>query len=284
MSVSPTATLARALEPLRSDPGHSAILLDVDGTLAPIVEHAEDAHVSEATRALLIELTRRYALVGCISGRRAQAARQIVAIGSISYIGNHGGELLAAGATRPRPLDPALAELGERVRAFADEAHTAALRALRVRREDKGLIVAFHWRGSRDEDGAVAELKRIAASAEAEGLAAHWGRKVLEIRPAVALEKGRGIAALLGAGTGDPGEEAPGGEAEPFAAALYVGDDRTDLDAFRELRAMVAAGTLGSAVCVGVGSDEAPPELAEQADLVVEGPAEVRALLAALLG
>src|ERR1700691_3918147 len=96
--VSPAATLVEALEPLRSDPSHSAVLLDIDGTLAPIVRHATDAHVPEASRTLLIESARRYRLVGCVSGRRAASARQVVAIGSIAYVGNHGGELLRAGA------------------------------------------------------------------------------------------------------------------------------------------------------------------------------------------
>ncbi len=98
--VSPAAVLVEALEPLRSDPAHAAVLFDIDGTLAPIVRHAADAHVPEATRTLLIEISKRYRLVGCVSGRRAATARQIVAIGSIAYIGNHGGELLRPGATR----------------------------------------------------------------------------------------------------------------------------------------------------------------------------------------
>jgi len=309
--VSSTATLVQALEPLRSDPTRAAVLLDVDGTLAPIVEHAEDAHVSEATRALLIEVTKRYGLVGCVSGRRAQAARQIVAIGSIAYIGNHGGELLAPGSTKTQLLDPTIAEWGERVAAFADEAYDGHLRALRVRREEKGVVVAFHWRGSRDEAEAEAALKALAGRATELGLAVHWGRKVLEVRPPVALEKGRGIAALFEEaqgtperkqerstaeeestqeGDGPPGPGAvgagPGGPkagTEGLATAMYVGDDRTDLDAFRELRTMVAAGTLGYALCVAVASDEAPGELVEQADVVVDGPTEVRALLAALL-
>ena len=67
--VSPAATLVEALEPIRSDPGHAAILLDIDGTLAPIVRHAADAHVPEATRTLLIEIAKRYEVVGCVSGR-----------------------------------------------------------------------------------------------------------------------------------------------------------------------------------------------------------------------
>src|ERR1700677_4687233 len=100
-SVSPAATLVEALEPVRADPARSAVLLDIDGTLAPIVRHAADAHVPEATRSLLIEIAKRYRVVGCVSGRRASTPRQIVAIGTIAYIGNHGGELLRPRASAP---------------------------------------------------------------------------------------------------------------------------------------------------------------------------------------
>ena len=62
--------LSEALAPLREDPRRSAILLDIDGTLAPIVENAADAHVPETTRQPLIEVARRYGLVACVSGRR----------------------------------------------------------------------------------------------------------------------------------------------------------------------------------------------------------------------
>jgi trehalose 6-phosphate phosphatase len=64
---------------------------------------------------------------------------------------------------------------------------------------------------------------------------------------------------------------------------MYVGDDTTDLDAFRGLRALVQSGALTSALCVAVSSDEAPPGLADEADLAVDGPAGVRELLEALL-
>jgi trehalose 6-phosphate phosphatase len=277
-SASQAATLAQSLEPLRSDPLHAAVLLDVDGTLAPIVEHAEEAHMSEAVRSLLIQITRRYGIVACVSGRRAQAARQIVAIGSISYIGNHGAELLAAGETQVRQLDPELSAYAGRVGEFARAAASGHLRALRVRFEDKGLIAAFHWRGAPDEEEALAALRDVATSAQNAGLAVHWGRKVLEIRPPVPLEKGRGITTLLG-----QSQQGENGQAIPLAAALYAGDDTTDVDAFRALRSLVEAGKLGAALCVAARSDEAPPELIEQADLVVEGPGGVRSLLAALL-
>src|SRR5271156_2981745 len=123
MVVSPAATLVEALESIRADPARSAVLLDIDGTLAPIVRHAADAHVPEATRSLLIEIAKRYGVVGCVSGRRAATARQIVSIGTIAYVGNHGGELLRPGSTRAE-VDPELEAWTARVREFADRALT----------------------------------------------------------------------------------------------------------------------------------------------------------------
>jgi trehalose 6-phosphate phosphatase len=272
--VSPVAQrLVEALEPLRSDPSRSAVLLDIDGTLAPIVRHADDAHVPEATRSLLIEIARRYRLVGCISGRRAAIARQIVAIGTIAYVGNHGGELLRPGATRPE-LDPELAAWSGRIRDFATRALTGEHHRLRVRAEDKQAIAAFHWRGAPDEAAAEAAVQEIAARAEQEGFVVHWGRKVLEVRPPVALDKGLGVVALLDSRANDR---------PTLHAALYVGDDTTDLDAFRGLRSLVQAGKLASVVCVAVRSEEAPPELVQEADLTIDGPEGVRRLLEALL-
>ncbi len=266
--VSPAATLVEALEPIHADPDRGAVLLDIDGTLAPIVRHAADAHVPEATRSLLIEIAKRYRLVGCVSGRRATVARQIVAIGTLAYVGNHGGELLRPGATRPE-VDPELAAWTTRVRDFAARTLTPDSQRLRIRGEDKDVIAAFHWRGAPDEQSAEAAVRAIAERAQAEGFVVHWGRKVLEVRPPVALDKGIGVALLL--------------RDAPVSAAMYVGDDATDLDAFRGLRELAQSGALSSALCVAVDSDEAPPALAREADLTLDGPSGVRELLEALL-
>ena len=71
-----------ALAPLRADPARAAVLLDIDGTLAPIVDLASDARVPERTRQLLAQVAKRYGVVACVSGRRASEARAMVSVGS----------------------------------------------------------------------------------------------------------------------------------------------------------------------------------------------------------
>src|SRR5918998_988537 len=190
------ARLEELLEPLRRDPERSAVLLDVDGVLAPIVAQPDDAHMPETTRRPLIEVARRYGTVACVSGRRASDARRIVSLGSIAYLGNHGSEVLRPGAIAP-VLDRELQAWTRRVQSFMGEAYTDELRRLRVRLEDKEAIAALHWRGVPDEDDALAAIEDVAEEAEKAGFATHWGRKVLEIRPPVRIDKGAGIVALL---------------------------------------------------------------------------------------
>ena len=261
-------SLEEHLRPLKSDPAHSAVLLDIDGVLAPIVMNADDAHVPETTRRPLIEIAKRYGVVACVSGRRASDARRIVALGSIAYLGSHGSEVLRPGTIAPE-IDRELQAWSRRIQNFTRAAFTEELRRLRVRLEDKEAIAALHWRGARDEEDAEAAVRDVAAAAEAAGYVTHWGKKVLEIRPPVRIDKGAGIVDLL--------------RETDLAAALYVGDDATDLDAFRGLGELVEMGRLGYALRVGVTSDEGPTALAEQADIMVDGTSGVRSLLQALL-
>jgi trehalose 6-phosphate phosphatase len=250
-----------ALLPLTADPARAALFFDVDGTLAPIVERAEDAQVPKETALLLARLSRRYGCVACISGRSAADVRRLVGVGGIEYSGLHGAELLEPNTSRPEVL-PDFARHMPEVQRFARERDTPELRGLRVRIEDKGPIMSFHWRGAPDEEAAETRVRNIAEEAEAEGLWTHWGRKVLEIRPPVSIGKGRAVRELLAR--------------TPVRAALYAGDDVTDLDAFEALD------EVESAVRVGVRSDEGPREIVERADLVVDGIAGMQRVLAEL--
>ena len=225
-------------------PEQSAIVLDVDGTLAPIVPHPEDAAVPPGTRAELERLAGRYRLLAFVSGRTGEDARRIVGVADALYVGVHGLELEPEAEDWRAPL-----------------AHLAASAWPWGEVEDKGLTVSFHYRNAEDEAAAVEQAHEIADHAKEAGLVPGFGRKVLEVRPPVDADKGTAVLQLL---------------AEAGAKrALFVGDDTTDLDAFRGLR---EAG-LEVSVCVAVASPEGPPELKMQADVVVEGTAGVLALL-----
>jgi trehalose-phosphatase len=228
---------------LRSEPGRAAVLLDVDGTLAPIVERPELASVPDETRAEVRRLTGRYALVACVSGRTGEDAARIVGVDGVVYVGVHGLELA-----------PEAAEWRDALRPFAAEDWPWL--------EDKGLTVAFHWRQAPDGDVAEQRLREVAERAEAAGLEARWGRKVLELRPPIAADKGTAVRALL--------------EERGLQRALYAGDDTTDLDAFRGLDG------LEDGIRVAVAAPESPPELREAADIVVGSPAELVELLRTL--
>ena len=233
------------LRRLAAEPDRAAVLLDVDGVLAPIVARPEDARVPDETRAELARLAARYRLVACVSGRPSAQVEALVAVDGVAIVGEHGLE-----------LSPEAAAWADRIASFARDTDWPA--------EQKALSVSFHFRRVDDEAAARAYLTRVAAAATAEGLVPRWGRMVLEVRPPVEAHKGTAVRALVArAGV---------------SRALYAGDDATDLDAFAGL---CAAG-LELAVRVAVDSGEAPPGLREAADVVVDGPAGVLTLLRGL--
>ena len=232
---------ASLLARLAEEPGQAALLLDVDGVLAPIVDVPHDAAVPPETRAELERLHGRYALVGCISGRSGADARRIVGLDQLVYVGEHGLE-----------LEPEAVEWGGRLQAFAATVDWDDI-------ERKPLTISFHYRRADDEEAALAMLTAVATRARTEGMVARFGRKVLELRPPVGAHKGTAVAHLLGE--------------RGLTRALYAGDDTTDLDAFSALAGL----ELG--VRVAVASPEGPAELRGAADIVVGGPAEMLQLL-----
>ena len=226
----PVARLAEA-------PLAAAILLDVDGTLAPIVSRPEQAHVPSDTRDEVARLAGRYGLVACVSGRTGEDARRMVGVDGVVYVGVHGLE-----------LEPEAARWQQRLRSFAETVDWPV--------EDKSLTVSFHYREADDEEAALEYLEEVADRAREQGLVPRFGRKVLELRPPVAADKGTAVRRLL--------------SERGLHRALYAGDDTTDLDAFRALDGLELA------VRVAVSSGEAPHELLREADVTVDSP---RALL-----
>jgi len=237
------ATTDALLDRLTAAPDEAGIFLDFDGVLAPIVARPEDAYPPEETRRELERLVERYALVAVVSGRAGEDVRDRVGVEGIVYVGSHGLELdRMAGRWR---------------RQIVDFAGAAPWKASEI--ELKGLSVAFHYRDRADEEAAVVELEAIAETAREEGLAARFGRKVLEVLPPVGSNKGTAVRSLL-----------DGAELE---RVLVAGDDTTDLDAFRAVESMAQK------VRVAVLAPESPRLLAEHAEIVLGSTEEFLELL-----
>lgn len=234
------ATADPLLRRVTDAPGEAGLFLDFDGVLAPIVARPEDAAAPRETRAELARLTARYALVAVVSGRDGEDVRSRLAVEGVVYVGSHGLE-----------LNPHAESWRQRL---ADFASTVAWPA-----EPKRLTLSFHYRDAADERAAVRELDAVADRARQEGLVARFGRKVLEVLPPLAGDKGTAVRYLL--------------EQRSLRRALVAGDDTTDLDAFRAVEG------LSCAVRVAVASTESPNLLRESAEIVVGGTGEFLELL-----
>ncbi len=229
----------------------AAILLDVDGTLSPIVERPEMAELAEGARLVLSGLVRRYRVVAVISGRTREELEGLVDVAGVRLIGSYG---LAKGSV---PADVISAVL-----ATADEIEGAWM-------ETKGATLAVHYRANPDTDAAGRVLEeRLRSLAVPARMALIPGKQVVELVPAGLPLKEGAVERII--------------QEEDLRAALYAGDDLADLLAFEALDRARAEGRLDHAVKVAVRGPETPRAVVAAADVAVDGPQELVALLSTL--
>jgi alpha,alpha-trehalase len=200
-----------------------ALFLDYDGTLTPIVDTPEKAVIPDDIREALAALARQCP-VGVISGRDLNDVREKVGIDSVVYAGSHGFEI--AGSKE----FPVSRRVGEEFLPLLDRAaqelvaKLTGIPALLVER--KKFAIAVHYRLVDPQrvkeiegavDGVVARFPGLRKSA---------GKKVFELQPEVDWHKGKALLALLDLLELDRDDVLP----------VYIGDDRTDEDAFRVLK------------------------------------------------
>jgi trehalose 6-phosphate phosphatase len=240
------------------------LLTDVDGTISRITRQTDDAIVGPTARRALTRLCSELDLVAVVTGRAVARAQQMVRVDGISYVGNHGLEWLRNGMVETDPAAeaarPALAAALRDVRASIAE------RDLTI--EDKGVSVAIHYRLA-DDPRAVERrlLDLLTPYRERQSLRLIQGGMVVNLLPGLEIDKGAATRKLV--------------RAHGLRAVAFFGDDVTDLDAFRSLHSLRAAGSIQT-LAIGVGSAEGPPEVRAEADLVLEGVEEVERVLIAL--
>jgi trehalose-phosphatase len=240
------------------------LLLDIDGTLAPIAGRPSDAALPEPTRRVIDDLARTPGVqVVAVSGRSAQDSRRLIHLDDTWIIGNHGIEVAPPmGPPVPRdevaPFGASVAEASARAFAFARDIPGVIV-------EDKHWTLSVHYRLA-DRDIVPGLTEEISAIARELGLRLTTGKEVLELRPPIDINKGTAaveLAAQLHALDGD-------------ASLLCAGDDRTDEDMFRAVRKAQPR-----CVTVRVGDDRLTSDTS--AEFSVPDPDAMRVLLELLL-
>jgi len=247
------------LAPLLVAPDATAVLTDFDGTLSPIVADPDEAVALAGAPGVLARLAEHFAAVAVVSGRPVSfLADRLAGAGvSVALFGVYGLEEMVGGEVRVVPeaqawLAPAAA--------VAAAAVAAAPPGVGV--EAKGPALAIHWR--RAPGAGPWALGFAREWAQRTGLVLQPGRRALEMRPPLGIDKGQ-VVGRVAAGC---------------RAACFVGDDAGDLPAFAALDRLGAGGM--AVVKVAVADEESPPALLASADLVVAGPDEALALLGRL--
>lgn len=250
------------LSDARSEPSRTLLALDIDGTISEIAPTPEEAVVTPRMRGLLLRLAESY-LLAFVSGRDAEVALRMVEVPGAIYVGAHGLETLDHEGLRST-LDREAFARGAQAMAKAVRGDVPEVGP---HIETKRWGVGFHYRQI-DEPALVERLLKSIERHLSPSLRVRYGKKVAEVVPDVAGDKGAAVMELI--------------ERLGPRRVLALGDDRTDVATFRALEEGRSRGWAFLRVAV-LGSDEPPPELLASADYRVRGMEGTYGLLSQLL-
>ncbi|MGW3648441.1 trehalose-phosphatase [Streptomyces sp. NPDC000878] len=259
------------LDAVLAQPAGAVVVLDFDGTLAPIVADPEQARAHPETLPALSALAPHIASVAVLTGRPADVAVRLGGFAGVpglehlTVLGHYGTERwdAATGTVSAPAPHPGVAAVRAELPGFLERLGVSQGTWV----EEKGRAVAVHTRRAADPQAAFEALREpLADLATRHGLIVEPGRLVLELRPP-GMDKGVALQEYV--------------RETGATSVVYAGDDLGDLPAFAAVEKLRQNGIPGLLVCSRNGTEEVT-ELVERADLVVDGPAGVVRLLAAL--
>ncbi|MBU1006196.1 MAG: trehalose-phosphatase [Candidatus Omnitrophica bacterium] len=234
------------------------LFLDYDGTLTPIVSRPEDARLPNAVKTLIKQLQKDHRFnIAIISGRSLKDIKKMVSIREIIYAGNHGLEISGAGgkADMFKAGGASTKYLFKKIKTSLEK-QLSRVKGAWV--EDKGCTLSVHFRLVEGKKKPLVKKlfrKTITPYILAKRVKVSSGKMVLEVRPGVEWDKGKAVLRILG---------------RRKVLPVYIGDDVTDMDAFRAIK--------GRGISIFVGS----PKPGIKADYFLKNPKEVKHLLKSL--
>jgi trehalose 6-phosphate phosphatase len=243
---------------VRSGLNRAAILTDFDGTLSTLVDRPDDAVLVDGAEPVVRRLAAEAGLFAVISGRPISYLERRLPEGPV-LSGLYGLEALRDGERDDHPQAGAWREVVTDVHATSE-----ALGPDGMLVESKGLSLTLHYRA---EPGlAMAVQDWAQRQADRSGLVVRPAKMSVELHPPLTTDKGTVVLELV----------------EAFDPVVFIGDDRGDLPAFEALADLATRGR--TILRIAVASSEAPREIIEQADLVVDDPYAALDVLRGFLG
>lgn len=246
----------------------AGLFSDFDGTLSPMAATPDGASLAPGVRDVLIALAGRIGLVGIVTGRAVDDARARVDVADLLYVGNHGLEWAERGVHVDHPVGIAAAASIAAALGQIREEVASAMTLGGLVFEDKRLSGSIHYRLSEDPIAMGSALGTITHRvAAARGLHVASGKMVYEIRPTASVSKGTALREIA--------------LARGLRGAVFLGDDVTDVDGFRALRALRESHAL-STLAVGVLTPDTAPSVIAESDVLLDGVDDVVRMLNAL--
>ena len=232
------------------------LVFDIDGTLSPIAPTPSEARLYPGVAQALAE-ARTYTQVAIMTGRAIETGAQLVNVEGLTYIGTHGAEWSEGlPSTHPVRIEQEALhwiEPGETLLHLADQRLGQQAGVLI---EHKRLGGSIHYRLAADPVYTrQLILDTLQAPAHELGFLLSEGKRVIDIKPALSINKGTALRELV--------------RQWHLQGVLFAGDDRTDLDAMLAMRQLRTEGL--QTIAVGVQAADTLPELLETADIIVQG-------------
>ncbi|RJQ30925.1 MAG: trehalose-phosphatase [Actinobacteria bacterium] len=247
---------------LINDKENSGIFCDFDGTLTRIAPSPSLVQIDSLTIETLKHLIAKYKVVCIVSGRPVNNLKGFINIPGLVLIGNHGAEILESNQL---VILSKARKASAKIKIAKRELEKIVNKGINL--DYKVYSLAIHYRQAQNEDQAKQIILEALKNLDLSDLVLNQGRKVFDLKPQ-GINKGVAVKKLI--------------KKHHLKKCLYIGDDTTDLDAFRKIKSLRGKGIIKGYIIGKLSSEEVSPQIAKESDFQVETVEEVEEVLCQL--